>query len=123
MFELQKTFRFEASHVLTHHDGKCSRLHGHSYEMTLIFRGQELQKEGPQKHMLIDFNDISKAVHPLIKSHLDHHFLNETLQTDSPTAEFIAVWIYNQLQSKFTSLYAVCIKETSSSSVTYCPSL
>ncbi|NES98612.1 MAG: 6-carboxytetrahydropterin synthase QueD, partial [Desertifilum sp. SIO1I2] len=28
---IYKEFRFEAAHHLPHHDGKCRRLHGHSW--------------------------------------------------------------------------------------------
>ena len=31
MFELEKSFTFEAGHSLAHHDGKCKEPHGHSY--------------------------------------------------------------------------------------------
>lgn len=37
----------------------------------------------------MDFGDISTHIKPLIETHLDHWHLNETLETDSPTAECI----------------------------------
>jgi 6-pyruvoyl tetrahydropterin synthase len=33
---ISKTFKFEAAHSLVHHDGKCSREHGHSVLPTLL---------------------------------------------------------------------------------------
>jgi 6-pyruvoyltetrahydropterin/6-carboxytetrahydropterin synthase len=122
MFELRKSFHFEASHVLAHHGGKCARLHGHSYVLTLVLRGSSLQHGGPQTNMLADFCDITAAAKPLLASHLDHHHLNDTLKTQSPTAEFIARWIYDALSSELPALYAVELRETASAVVTYRPS-
>jgi 6-pyruvoyltetrahydropterin/6-carboxytetrahydropterin synthase len=36
---IRKRFRFESSHVLPHHTGKCARLHGHSYRLEVTVRG------------------------------------------------------------------------------------
>src|SRR5438034_5141876 len=36
---LRKTFRFEASHILPKHPGKCSRLHGHSWVLHVSITG------------------------------------------------------------------------------------
>ncbi len=121
MFTLKKTFKFEAAHVLIHHDGKCARPHGHSYECTLTFKGWTLQKDGPKQNMLIDFQDISAVVKPMINNYFDHYDLNKTLAHDSPTSEFIAKWIFDYLFPKLPLLTAVKLKETASSSVTYTP--
>lgn len=121
MFELRKSFTFEASHQLHHHDGKCSRLHGHSYTLTVELRGTRLHKDGPQKNMLTDFHHISVAVKSIIKTHLDHHHLNDSLETDSPTAEYIAQWVYRKLLPSLPLLTAVEIRETASASATYRP--
>lgn len=122
-FELRKSFAFEASHVLTGHNGKCARLHGHSYVMTLVLRGARLQRSGPQRNMLADFCDISAAAKKIIASHLDHHHLNETLQTDSPTAEFIARWVFRALAPALgPRLVEVELRETATAVVVYRPS-
>ena len=121
MFELEKSFPFEAAHDLKYHDGKCKRLHGHSYTLTVTLRSQTLITDGPKRNMVMDFEDVNKAVHPLIKEYLDHHHLNETLQNDSPTSEVIAQWTFEQLKKKLPSLYSVSISETPRTKVIYCP--
>lgn len=121
MYYLQKSFKFEASHQLVHHDGKCRRLHGHSYVLIVELSGADLQTRGPATNMLCDFGQVSKVVKPLIESHLDHHHLNDTLKTDSPTAEFIAKWVYDQIEKHLPNLDAVMIKETASSVAIYRP--
>ncbi len=119
MFELEKNFSFEAGHVLPHHEGKCSRPHGHSYGLTVRLRSAQLIGEGASTNMVIDFCDICAVVDPMIKEYLDHYWLNDSLQCESPTAEFIARWIYKYLKPKLPLLQSISIHETLSASVTY----
>ncbi len=119
MFELEKSFSFEAGHILTHHDGKCSQPHGHSYQLTIHVQSAQLISKGPKCNMVLDFYDISKIVKPLIENYLDHKWLNDSLHTDSPTVEFIAKWIFDYLDPLLPGLQAVSLYETTSSKVTY----
>lgn len=118
MFELTKEFRFEAAHRLPKHDGKCQRLHGHSWKMRVIVRGYSLHQEGPTSGMLQDFGDISSVVKPLVDAFLDHHYLNDSTQLENPTSEELAQWIYRRLdrEGKLPGLVAVEIDETCTSS-------
>jgi 6-pyruvoyltetrahydropterin/6-carboxytetrahydropterin synthase len=119
MYELEKSFTFEAGHELRHHDGKCRTPHGHSYVLTVILRSDTLVLDGPKQNMMIDFYDVSKIVKPMIEEYFDHKWINETLQSDSATVEFMAHWIYHHLKPKLPQLYAISLHETSSSKVTY----
>lgn len=119
MFELEKTFRFEAGHLLTHHDGKCSHPHGHSYVLKVTLRAPELIKSGPKTNMVQDFHDISQFVKPMIAQYFDHHWINDTLNTDSATAEFMAHWIFHYLKPHLPKLYSITVWETETSSATY----
>jgi 6-pyruvoyltetrahydropterin/6-carboxytetrahydropterin synthase len=121
MFELEKTFNFEAGHVLKHHDGQCKDPHGHSYRMTIHVRSDKMIQQGPKTNMVMDFADISHLVKPMINEYLEHKWLNDTLQTDSPTTEFIAKWVYEYLAPHLPGLYAVTLQETSTSKVKYTP--
>ena len=67
---LRKEFRFEASHRLPFHQGKCARLHGHSWIL-------EVEVEGPvnpSSGMVIDFADISACLKRIVEE-LDHRHL------------------------------------------------
>ncbi len=119
MFELEKLFRFEAGHTLVHHDGKCAYPHGHSYVIRILLRSSDLSTDGAKRSMVLDFQDISNIVKPMIEKYFDHKWLNETLQTESPTAERIAQWIYEYLKPKIRELYKVTVSETESSSAAY----
>ena len=119
MFEVEKTFSFEAGHVLTHHDGPCACPHGHSYGLTVVVRGGALVTSGSKSGMVIDFQQIGEVVKPMIAEYLDHHWLNETLKTDTPTAESIAKWVFDYLWPRLPGLHRICIRETASSCASY----
>lgn len=121
MFTLSKQFRFEASHRLPAHDGKCARLHGHSWIGWLHVRGPELQATGPKAGMLVDFSDLKSIVNPLVDEYLDHHHLNDTTGLENPTSEEISRWIYNHLKPNLPALVAVEIEETCTSRCRYEP--
>src|SRR5207302_1449332 len=112
---------FEAAHFLPHHEGKCRRLHGHSWVGWIEVSGDSLQAEGPQAGMVMDYSCISDAIRPLVEDYLDHHCLNDTLPLPSPTSEAIASWMFEQLASKSLPVSAVTIEETCTSVCTYRP--
>lgn len=118
MFILRKEFAFEASHKLPRHDGKCKRLHGHSWKLIIEVRGENLVTKGAKTGMLIDYGDISAIVKPLIENKLDHFHLNETLGI-YPTSEHIARFVYEGLKSKLPQLHAIEVLETDSSMCRY----
>ena len=119
IFVLTKEFRFEASHRLINHDGKCRKLHGHSFKGTVYVDGNTLVESGPKRNMVMDYTDIKKVLNPMVETYLDHNHLNWTLDTDMPTSEFIARWVYDHLKKDLPGLVAVCIEETCTSSCTY----
>ncbi len=114
-----KEFRFEASHQLPNHDGKCARLHGHSWRGVIYVSGNKLATSGAKQGMIMDFGDIKKYLKPLIDDYLDHYHLNETTGLANPTSEAIAKWIYEQLENKIPGLVAVRIDETCTSQCIY----
>lgn len=121
MFELKKEFRFEAAHKLPHHDGKCRRLHGHSWKMRVVVQGEHLYQVGPKTGMVVDYSEISSKVKYLVEEKLDHHYLNESTGLPNPTSEELAVWIFDQLKLSIYGLVAVEIDETCTSSCCYRP--
>lgn len=121
-YSLRKEFKFEASHVLPNHDGKCSRLHGHSWRGWVIVEGNTLENKGPKVGMLIDYGAISMAVKPMVEKFLDHYHLNDSIPgMQNPTSECIAKWVFDYLNPKIPMLAAVEINETCTSACTYRP--
>jgi 6-pyruvoyltetrahydropterin/6-carboxytetrahydropterin synthase len=113
---LSKEFRFEASHQLPNHDGKCARLHGHSWELKVTIAGHVLDAipHHPKEGMAMDYTDIKAAVQPVVDM-LDHRHLgsgkhcmgyvhpddvfNNTNFPSVPTSENLLIWISKQLPS------------------------
>jgi 6-pyruvoyltetrahydropterin/6-carboxytetrahydropterin synthase len=121
MWVLRKTVPFEAAHWLPAHDGKCQRLHGHSWRLTVEVRGTALHATGPKQGMVLDYGDISALVRPLVEGFLDHWCLNDTTGLVNPTSEELARWGYERLSGRLPGLYAVEIEETCTSAARYCP--
>jgi 6-pyruvoyltetrahydropterin/6-carboxytetrahydropterin synthase len=119
LYTLTKRFTFEAAHELPRHDGKCRRLHGHSWVMVVAVAGSRLHSSGPKSGMLMDYADLSAAVKPLVESHLDHHYLNETTGLINPTSEELARWVHERLRPELPDLAWVEIQETCTSSCRY----
>ena len=121
MYRLEKRFRFEASHQLPLHDGKCKRLHGHSWVGLLVVEGQSLQQDGPQAGMLVDYASLSASVDWLVECSLDHWHLNDSTRLENPTSEELARWIYNRVKPMVPLLVEVQIEETCTAKAVYRP--
>ncbi|OPY51222.1 MAG: Dihydroneopterin monophosphate aldolase [Methanosaeta sp. PtaU1.Bin055] len=74
---------FDAAHRLPGYDGKCSRVHGHTYDVEVVLEGPVDEETG----LLMDFYYLKRALRSVLEE-LDHRDLNEIL--DNPTAERIA---------------------------------
>jgi 6-pyruvoyltetrahydropterin/6-carboxytetrahydropterin synthase len=66
-----------------------------------------------------DFADIKDAWRPLEKQ-LDHKLLNEIPGLENPTAENLAVWIWNHIRPALPQLSKVVVCENQTSGVEYC---
>ena len=119
MFELEKTFYFSAGHQLKHNNGLCQRPHGHTYTLTVKLQAMELKKEGPQVNMIIDFLELENLVQPLIRDYLDHRWLNDSLQCESTSLEFVTCWIYQRLKPILPALKSISLSEGTTNRVTY----
>ena len=119
MMKIRKSFKFEASHQLVHHDGKCRRLHGHSYTFVLEVVGP-LIKEGPKQNMVLDYTDLGIAGKAVEKM-LDHQHLNDIIDPEMPTAELIAAFIFDHVMTTIPTLWAVEVSETLSTASRFCP--
>lgn len=107
--QVRHRFAFEAAHVLPHHLGKCSRLHGHSYRLEVALEGP-LRTQGPEQGMVEDFDFLGKIVHEAVIERLDHTYLNDLFP--NPTAELIAAWIWERLENKLSGLSEIALWET-----------
>lgn len=114
--EIYKEFTFEAAHRLPNvpHGHKCSRLHGHSYRVTVHFDGDVDADAG----WVTDFADIRCAINPVI-AQLDHYYLNEIAGLENPTSEVVAMWIWDRVVPVLPQLSQVSVRETCTSGCNY----
>jgi len=120
-WRLEKKFRFEASHELPHHPGKCRRLHGHSWVGVAMLEANNIHADGPEAGMVVDFGILGERIDNLVESHLDHWHLNETTGLENPTSEELARWVYERLVGRIPFLVGVRIEETCTSACEYWP--
>ncbi len=69
---IEKEFKFEASHVLPKHEGKCARLHGHSWVLRVAVTGPV----DPESGFVLDYAKLKACVQPTIDL-LDHAHLGQ----------------------------------------------
>lgn len=114
--EIFKEFRFEAAHLLPNLPSghKCSRLHGHSFQVEIHVRGEVDAKTG----WIMDFGDIKKKFQPILDM-LDHSYLNDIQGLSNPTSENIARWIWVALQPSVQTLSKVVVRETCTTGCVY----
>ena len=110
---LRRTYRFEASHVLPRHPGRCRRLHGHSYRFIVEIEGPIEPVQG----MVLDFGDLDEIVQRLVLDRCDHYHLNDFIE--NPTAEWISIWIWRALKPELPGLASVELFEVEGASCFY----
>lgn len=86
---------FAAAHQLPDHEGKCQRLHGHTYGLEVTVEGTP-QRSGPSAGMVMDFAELRDRVAELVVEPLDHHLLNDVFGF-VPTSEAVAGWAFKRL--------------------------
>jgi 6-pyruvoyltetrahydropterin/6-carboxytetrahydropterin synthase len=102
--------------------GLCNNenYHGHNYDLDVTVSG-ELDKESGY---LIDMKELSTLIEIEIESRFDHKNLNldtQEFKNLNPTAENIAIIIWNILRKKIDQKFAlkICLYETSRNFVEY----
>jgi len=99
----------DSAHFLKNYTGKCSQIHGHSWRIRVWVKGQSSQLD--ELGILYDFTDIS-----YLKDMYDHKLLNECdpFIKVNPTAENMAISIYNHLKNSYSKLdFVVRVYENS----------
>ncbi len=107
--KISQAFRFEAAHSLpgVAPGHRCRQLHGHSYRVELRLEGPV----DPHTGFVADFFAIEKAFRPLLAA-LDHRYLNDIEGLENPTAENIAIWIWERVRKALPQLASVMVFET-----------
>lgn len=101
MYQVSKTFSFDAAHALRGYEGNCERLHGHRWEVAVCVEGTDLNALG----LLVDFRAI-KAAAQAATAEYDHNTLNDVAPYDTinPSTENIARTIFHAVQGKLAAI-------------------
>ena len=114
--DLFLTFDFAASRRLPRlpESHPCSRLHGHTFHVRLVLRGEV----DPASGWLVDFGDVEAQV-ATIREQLDHRYLNDIAGLENPTTEHVAEWLWRRLQPQLPGLFEVTVQEHPARGVSY----
>ena len=111
MWELSKTFRFDAAHTLDRAVAAepSRRIHGHSYRAEVTVRGAPDAKTG----MIVDLALFEQALQ-MPHDGLDHRFLDEISDLGPATLENLSAWIWRKLAPACPGLARVTVYRDSS---------
>ena len=122
MYEISVRQHFDAAHYLRGYEGKCEKLHGHRFQVTVNVQSKKLDKVG----IAWDFVELKRLLTDVLER-LDHSCLNDIspFNTINPSSENIATTIYHELQArvgeKTVSISSISVHESPDSWVTYAP--
>lgn len=108
MYYVRKRMEIAGAHQLAlDYESKCNNLHGHNWIITVYCKSEELNHNG----MVEDFTKIKQQV----SDKLDHQYINHIVAPLMPTAENIAKWICDQIDT----CYKVEVQESEGNVATY----
>ena len=95
MWELTKSFRFEAAHALsgTTLNEASEEIHGHSFRTEVTVRGTP----DPETGMVLDLGLLEQRMAEVQKT-LDHKLLNRIEALGQPTLENLSRFIFDRVQ-------------------------
>ena len=120
----------DTGHRVPNHKSKCRHMHGHRYRWEAELEGDVVTQEGvSEEGMLMDFSDVSAILNQYVHDVVDHAFIvyegdKEALAALSqmgdehrtlivpfiPTAENLAKWAFEQVESRISSYYGNSLK-------------
>jgi 6-pyruvoyltetrahydropterin/6-carboxytetrahydropterin synthase len=93
--KLGVTAYFSAAHFLPRYRGKCENMHGHTYKVEVVVRGEK--KKGSE--FVADFSQMKALVEEVLDK-VDHKLLNEIIAY--PTSENIALFLKEEIEKRLT---------------------
>ena len=114
MFEVMVEKHFAAAHHLLNYRGKCENPHGHNYVVQVWAQKETLD----EANIAFDFTVLKGALKEIIND-LDHTDLNVTFNGESPSAEFIARYVYQRIKPQVPQITKAVVYETPTQCAVY----
>jgi 6-pyruvoyltetrahydropterin/6-carboxytetrahydropterin synthase len=119
MYELTVRGHFDAAHSLKGYQGECSRMHGHTWDVEVTVRGDELDAIG----ILYDFKTLKDDLRGVLGDY-DHVLLDEVAPFDTmnATAENLARIVWERMGARLPEgidLGEVSVWESPVARITY----
>ena len=122
--KIVKIIQWDMGHRVLNHRSVCKGIHGHRYKAEICISGEIISEKGASEEgMVVDFADIKKIAKDFNHDKLDHAFMvwekdkelmdffnnssdhKPVIVPFTPTAENVALYIYDELKDKFHDAY------------------
>jgi len=116
MWELTKSFRFEAAHAIsgTTLGDAGAEMHGHSFRAEVTISGVPHSETG----MIVDTGVLEQSLADVRRT-LDHRFLNHINDLGPPTLENLARFIWDRVQHAGTLARVTVHRDSCNESCSY----
>ena len=100
MYEMKVQMRFSPAHQSKGYDGNIENLDGHSWTARIVAEAEELDSI----RVGFDFVKLKEKTEAIL-ARLDYKNINEVppFDTENPSAENIARWVFKQLQEEINA--------------------
>ncbi len=106
MYKIRKRIEVAGSHCLKlDYESPCKNLHGHNWFVTVEISSKVLDKNG----MVMDFKKLKGIIQDKVHDIIDHKNINDVLPFN-PTAENMAKWIFEEINSKLDIITHQCTR-------------
>jgi len=97
---ITKIVKFDAAHFLPGYNGKCKRMHGHTWKVEIEVGLADNQSYDPHHDkMLLDFSKLKSIIQDQFLNEIDHSCINtDVVGIEYPSAENIVMWIRGRAQ-------------------------
>lgn len=93
MFRLRIESKFDAAHKIDGYEGKCAKLHGHTYKMEVFVLAKKTDAIGISVDQKLLKEKLLK-----ITELLDHSFLNDLKEIGNPSMENISRFVFENMK-------------------------
>lgn len=100
-----KIFTFDAAHFIPKYNGKCAKMHGHTYRLEVTVANVQKESASVESYpgMVMDFSELNRIVQEEVIDIVDHTVLNEVMDF-TPTSENVVIHFFRLLQCRLMKI-------------------